>query len=511
MTDFRTSKFKKLTRDTFGGVAVYAAITAPVMVGGAALSVDVARLHNLDQQLQSASDAYARAAAAELDGRADSIARANRAINTLVKNDQTYAASKSTVSISAARFLKELPPNDYDAIPASYVTTNPNEAKYVEISVAPTQIDTLFPAKISRGITAVTLDAKSTAGFDFGVCGAAPVFVCNPYEGTGMNLYQALEQQSERRRQIKFLTPGGGCEEFAPGVFGFLDPYSKNGVSGANIIRDKIAIDKTDTCFQSSGVKLRPGRISSVADAVNVRFDIYKGRYKRSSYMNDPAFAPATNVTKGYGPKWSNRHKKYISTKSCDMVPNDTALAMPRDACFENGTCTDMGGNMGNGNWDFLRYMEVNHNRMRTITIADTTYHFNYGSRTVTPSNLPSRYEMYRWEIDNDCVPGALTYGRNAKTPEEGRPTCHATGAYEGDIDRRVITVAVLNCDELSMNFNMHQDSREKVPAEAFIDVFITEPMARGNGGNDGGFYGEMVGTLKGDSTLARDRIAMAR
>jgi len=181
---------------------------------------------------------------------------------------------------------------------------------------------------------------------------------------------------------------------------------------------------------------------------------------------------------------------------------------MPRDACFDNGTCSSLNGNMGNGNWDFLSYMKINHNYMSPITIAGTTYHLNYNSGSVTPSNLPTRFEMYRWEIDNNCVPGALTYGRNAKTPEEGLATCHSTGAYVGDVDRRVMTVAILNCDELSMNFNMHQDSREKVPAEAFIDVFITEPMGRGN---SGGFYGEMVGTVRGDSTLARDTVAMAR
>ena len=508
MTNYIKTALKKISRDSFGGVAVYAAVTAPVMVGGAALSVDVARIQNLDQQLQRASDAYARAGAAELDGRSDSITRSSRAINSLVKNDQTYAGSKSKVSVSSTRYLKKLPTNDYDTIPASYVTTNPNEAKYVEVSVTPTKINTLFPPKVSRGITSVTLNAKSTAGFDFGVCGAAPIFVCNPYEGTGINLYTALEQQSERRRQIRFLTPGGGCEEFAPGVFGFLDPYSTKGVSGANIIRDKIAVDKTDACFQSSGVKLRPGRINSVADAINVRFDIYKGRYKKSQFTGDPAYAPAANVIKGYGPKWSRRKKKYVSTKSCSMVPNDEAFAMPRDTCFDKGTCSALDGNMGNGKWDFLTYMEINHNRMSPITIAGTTYHLNYNSGSVTPSNLPTRYEMYRWEIDNNCVPGAMTYGRHAKTPEEGLPTCHSTGAYTGDIDRRVITVAVLNCHDLSVNFNMHQDSREKVPAEAFIDVFITEPMGRGN---SGGFYGEMVGTVKGDSTLARDTIAMAR
>jgi len=64
MTTYIKTALKRFTRDSFGGVAIYAAVTAPVMVGGAALSVDVARIQNLDQQLQRASDAYARAGAA---------------------------------------------------------------------------------------------------------------------------------------------------------------------------------------------------------------------------------------------------------------------------------------------------------------------------------------------------------------------------------------------------------------------------------------------------------------
>ncbi len=504
---------KRFSRDSFGGVAIYAAVTAPVMVGGAALSVDVARVQNLDQQLQRASDAYARAGAAELDGRSDSITRANRAIDSLISNEQSYAGTRQQVAIGTRRFLTDLPANGYEDAGQNLVTTDPRQAKYVEVSVNPTKIDTIFPPNLSRGIASVTLNAKAVAGFSFGVCGAAPVFVCNPYEGTGLSLYQALETPAERRRQIRFLTPGGGNDNFAPGAFGFLDPYSDKGVSGANIIRDQIAIAKTDSCFQSDGVKLRPGRISSVADAVNVRFDIYQGRYKKAEYSSNPDYAPAANVVKGYGPKQTGRRNKKRSstTAACDMEPNSDAFAMPRDNCFENGTCTSLAGNMGGGNWDFLTYMEINHNRMRAIRIAGTTYHLNYASRTVTPSTPPSRYDLYRWEIDNNYVPGALTYGNNSHTPEEGLPTCHTLGAYTGDVDRRVISVAVLNCGELAANYDISGNSRERVPAEAFIDVFITEPMTRGNGQDSGGFYGEMIGTVKGDSTLARDTVAMAR
>ena len=482
---------------------VYAALVTPVMVGGAGLSVDVSRMYNLDQQLQSAADAYARAGASELDGRSDAITRANRAIDNLVKNGQSYAG-KTDVTIAQRRFLKQLPANDYDDVPAAYVTTDPAQARYVELSVDPVTINTLFPAKLSGAIASVDLSAKATSGFEFGTCGTAPVFVCNPYEGQNVNLFQALESEAERRRQIRFINPGGACDTFAPGAFGYLDPFSKKGISGANKIKDAVAVDKPPTCFQSSGVHLRPGKISSMRHAVNVRFDMYEGRYKQSTYRHDPAYAPAANVVKGYTPK----RRRNGSVDVCKPVQNSQAQAMPRDNCFYKGTCTDLHGMMGDGNWDFLTYMKTNHNYMRAITIAGTTYHLNYYSKTVSPSTPPSRYDMYRWEIDNNCVPGALTYGNSARTPEEGLPQCHSTGAYEGDVDRRIIQVAVLNCEELSQTYNLTGGATPPLPAQAFIDVFLTEPMGTGYYNS---LYGEMVGVVKGSSPLARDTVAMAR
>ena len=49
------------------------------MIGGAAMALDVSRLYTMQSSLQKAADAYALAAAAELDGRTDAITRANAA------------------------------------------------------------------------------------------------------------------------------------------------------------------------------------------------------------------------------------------------------------------------------------------------------------------------------------------------------------------------------------------------------------------------------------------------
>jgi len=80
----------KFLLTTSGAFSIWAGAAAPVLIGGAALSVDASRMYNLDQELQSASDALAKAASAELDQRPDSISRSLRAAHNLVRNDQKF-------------------------------------------------------------------------------------------------------------------------------------------------------------------------------------------------------------------------------------------------------------------------------------------------------------------------------------------------------------------------------------------------------------------------------------
>ncbi len=490
----------RFTQNVSGGVMIWAAVAAPIMLSGAALSVDVSRIYNLDEQLQSASDALARAGAAELDGRSDSIIRSTRAVNSLVNNSQSYSeAGYGKVEVSSFRFLKSLPANDYDAPTADMVTTDPHEAKYIEVSVKPVTIRTLFPPKLSQGITSVTLSATSIAGFTFGVCGVAPIFVCNPYEGSGISLFEALEDPAQQRRQIRFIDGSGPESNLAPGSFGFLDPFSSNGTSGANLMKDAIAMSTPPTCFGggADGVNLRPGNLSSVGAALNVRFDIYKGRYSSAQYRSDPQYAPAKNVVKGYA---SDKNK------TCQISENEMAFGLPKDACFATNSCTGLGGSMGDGNWNFLEYVRINHNAAPTLDIFGTVYHFNYSSETVTPSVPPSRYAMYRWEIESDRIPGEMSYGiGNTNTPEEGAPQCHDSGGSSGGADRRIIHAAVLNCGELAQSYD---SKTQNLPAQAFAKVFITEPMGNGE---DNTIYGEMVGVVLGSDFVSRDNIAVTR
>lgn len=487
--------FKSFAKNTGGSVAIWAAFSTPVLVGGAALSVDASRLYNMDNDLQSASDALARAGAAELDQRSDSLQRAKRAVQNLVSNDQKFSKDgKGKVEIDTIRFLKSIPGNDYDAIQNSDVTYNPSEAKYVEIKVKPENVATLFPTSLVKKMTDTMLNAKSVAGFDQGVCGGAPIFICNPQEGKEQNIYAAMEEPAFRRKLIKFKTPGGNKAQYGPGNFGFVDP--KGGNAGAADMREALGKDITNFCMsKTTGVTLRPGNIASAAHGFNTRFDIYEGSFK--SKKNDPDYAPAANVVKGYSGK-----------KACSTSANSDALGMPRDSCFENGSCAESEGRIGNGNWDFVEYMKINHNFMRQVTIEGTTYRLDYDKHTVTPSAPPSRYDLYRWEIDTNCVPGELTYG-TANTPEEGLPQCHTYGPSTTVEDRRIIHAAVLNCGMIEASGQSMNGRTDPLPVETFVKVFVTEPMGKGQ---DNIIWGEIIGpVVQGQDFPSRDKVALAR
>jgi len=481
---------------TSGAVAVWAALSLPVLVGGGALSVDIARIQNMDNDLRTASDTLARVGAAELDQRPDSMSRATRAIQTLVRNDQRFAREgRAQVEIQTIRYLKTLPPKDYQLITNENVSYFPSEARYVEVVIKPEVVNTLFPASLVSKISSVEMTAQSVAGFDQTICGTAPVFFCNPAEGKSESIYALMDKPEFRRRLVKFKSPGGGQTQYGPGNFGFLDPYEGN--SGASKIADAIAIDKTNACYsKSAGVRLRPGNIASLSRGFNTRFDIYDGPYKQKA--NDPRYAPAENVVKGFA-----------GGRVCSSSLSVDALGLPKDTCFETGTCTEAGGRMGNGDWDFISYMKINHDFMSHITIDDVSYSIDYTRNVMSPSTPPSRYSLYRWEIDNDHIPGFKTYGSRSRTSEEGTPTCHKLGPSQTVEDRRVIHAALINCGAVEASGQAMNGRSDPLPVETFVKVFLSQPMGSGQ---ENIIWGEIIGpVLQGEDSVSNDQIALAR
>ncbi len=98
----RTGRPGPLWRDPRGTIAVYVAITAPVLLGIGALTLDLTRIMGVNTALQSAADAASLAGARELDRFPGARDRAKATAKDAVANLQPFATGGAEVTISTA-------------------------------------------------------------------------------------------------------------------------------------------------------------------------------------------------------------------------------------------------------------------------------------------------------------------------------------------------------------------------------------------------------------------------
>jgi len=468
------SKLAALRANRDGAVFVYVALLLPIFFGTALLAIDAARLYSLQTALQKGADALALAGAAELDRRPTAITRADAAIANLVSNQHRFStAGLATVAVSSKRYLTSLPASDASAISVASETTDPTLARFVELVVTPQTLNTIFPAAWLGGSSIASTGARAVAGFDAAVCQFTPMFICNPWEGTGTNIFDALADPALRRRQIRLQSGAGGTAQYFPGNYGWLDTPTLG--NGANALRDALAMVRPSACFIQNGVSQKTGNVSNADDAINVRFDLWAGPFNNEN--SNPVYRPAQNVRKGYVP---GKGKNGACSPSASS-PNTNRLG--RDTAFPYA-----GGRMGNGTWDF-----------------DAYWANNFGGAAPngwSNANLPSRYEVYRYEIDNGLTATAAVAG-NAKG-ERGAPACYSGGGLSDDPDRRVLYAAVIDCSNLSV----HGNSGGPLPVTVFGRFFITEPVQGGD------IFAELFGFVEPGSvatSVARDIVQLYR
>ncbi|CDX20655.1 conserved exported hypothetical protein [Mesorhizobium sp. ORS 3324] len=462
--------------DQRGLALILVSIMLPAIIGLSVLAIDMSRANNLHNDLQKGADAMALAAAAELDGRSDSITRADRALANLVSNHYRFSGTTGVDQTLLAagvsrRYLRSLPASDASPITSANVITDEVagalEARYIEVTATPVGFFSMFPVSFISGNTSdnsFTVGAVSVAGFTRGVCDFTPVYICNPYENSTDSIYAVASDPTKRRRLIELRQQGGSTAQNSPGNYGFLQP--PNGSGGANAIRDMIAKTKSQACYNSRGVLLRPGFIATVRDALNVRFDVYNG--SMNGNKNNPNYAPGENVRKGYKTQGNACNAAAVSpAQPTNFEP------FPRDSCFASGTCTIANGRVGNGNWDFNQYWSTNF----ATTTNPVSVPKPLGADGVSPAsntNQPTRYSVYRYEISQGIVGHASNGG------EIGAPTCSPNKV--SNPDRRILYGAILNCQALAAAGLMSGgNSSPPLPVEAFGSFFITETVESGS------------------------------
>jgi Flp pilus assembly protein TadG len=491
-----TSKIARLAKtfwsDTSGIILPYVTLMLVAIVGMAVLAIDGARFMSLQTQLQNGADALALAGAAELDRLPDAEDRAVHAIRSLLANSSLFdAGSNKNVQVAGTQFFSQIPTTDDAPLSAGTAAPDPTHARFVSVTVKPVTLTTILPATLFGGSNVVTTGASAVAGFDQVVCQFTPLFVCNPYETDGMTYERAAEalqgaaaDPTIRRRLIR-LHQYRGANEYAAGDYGFLDSPSLGRGQGALI--DALATTRPTACFLQSSINFRPGFVASAREGFNVRFDIYEGAM--SGNKIDINYRPSQNVRKGYvgggGGGGGNSCRGNPATNWPIGSPPGQATGLPLDR-----TWPYLGGRMGAGNWDFSTYWQVNHS-------GDGRSPPTVNGAPASNSNPPSRYDVYRYEIDQGYVTDRSPGG------ESGAPACYSGGELSGQPDRRILHAAVVNCQNLGLNAGARSD----IPVAAFGKFFLTLPLSRAQ--TD--LYVELVDLVKPGDGVNFDMVQLYR
>lgn len=425
-----------------GAILIMTAMLIIVLIGVAALAMDIGRLVVLRSQMQNAVDAAALAAAVELDGSDGSRDRAKAAAREALLHDKSFAKVRDLLGpnglpdeaftfycVIGAEF--DVDPdevtdfgiycNGTDDGTGRYESVTDAETHYVRVDLDPEKapghfsLDLFFLPVLNLLTPGTATEAAArtlaVAGRHSLQCNFAPMAICDPFEGTG----KSFRNDMPTGASIVLRDQGGGSGSWSPGNMGFLTPIS--GATGANAASDALAAPEDDGCAVRR-ITTEPGQMTQrTTRAINTRFDEY----------GNPGFPVG---------QWSNWPPAPNIHEYQDV---DTRVAVPGlDASFAD--------RFSMPDWkydDWKAAQEAAHGAI------------------VNPPwgvSMPLRYDVYKWEIANDRV--------------LSEPT-HAPGSSE----RRVFSVAVISCEALGVA------GRVDVPVndpDGFAKIFLhrkaTEP-----------------------------------
>ena len=307
-----------------GGIAILAVLVLPLLAGFSALAVDIGRLVVYRTELQSAMDACALAASAQLTGVNDpgiyDVARAHAL--ALTDPTRTGAGAREAVTVNRMRFQRDtLVPTrirvDFSSaasgapwVEASASSTgglSPTAARFARCSYAD-EGNSLFLLPLLGTVVAglpqqmaVAASATATLAPGQSVC-AIPVAVCTVGAGTAANNYG----RTVGERLTAVNSPGSG---YGSGRYGWLDFTPPAG--GASELRD--LLNGSGACAVSSGSRVgQPGVVSTLESAWNARFGVYASG-------TDPASAKPDFTGYSY-PTGTDRYADFV-TRSAARAP----------------------------------------------------------------------------------------------------------------------------------------------------------------------------------------------
>jgi Flp pilus assembly protein TadG len=478
-----------LLRNTSAAVAPTVALSLFGLIAAGGLAFDYARMASLDTDLQNAADQAALAAASQLDGQVTACDRASAAARALVSNQTRFSNDGNGVAVTVANetgcgtggFVKF-----YEDKLHTVAASTDATAKFVQVTVnsrsatyAMTPVVQLFTSGAMRG--------TAFAGLGSAVCKVPPLMFCNPDEPVG-NTDVNYGFNANSRIGVGMRLVGDGS--YAPGNFGFLE----TGGSGANVLLAALGWNTPPgDCVATTGVETKTGISASVFDGLNTRFDINANG--NSCPGGDANCSPSVNVRKDLvrgnqcgitGNGWEENaasngnftDRRYRPPSAATVSNTPEIMGLPRDLCHawdKAGNCTGgAGGRMGNGQWDINAYWRSHYGANYASQVSAGTY----GAQ---PLGYPTRYQVYRWEIDDltrISTPKASSSAGKSAYSKPVAATCLATpsspyGIVPGgtNVDRRRLSSAVINCRATGLSG--HQSD---LPVVKWIDLFLVEP-----------------------------------
>src|SRR4029079_4759512 len=217
---------RNLWRRDRAAVAPLTAMSLCALIAVGEVAFDVAQRAWMDTELQQAADQAALAAATQLDGKANSITRAQAAAQSMITNVTKFAdvGGGSTVGGMTFTFYAS-----YDQTNDTYGTVVTPGAAGADASAKVVKV-TLGTRTAQDEMTTIagansgSSPASATASVGNAICKTPPVMLCNPDEPSG-NTNEDLAYNPVAGQGLRLITGDASV----PGNFGWLEAAIGNG------------------------------------------------------------------------------------------------------------------------------------------------------------------------------------------------------------------------------------------------------------------------------------------
>jgi len=250
-----------------GGIAIIVALSGAALLGFIGIALDVGRLYINKTELQTAADACALAASAQLtcdappggNCPASYLQNAQAAgLFAAGRNRRDFQSAAVVLTADDVKFSTALAPNANYLSVANGANVN---SKYVMCTATAAGILPWFMAALGAGAQTVTSAGVATRAPSASFCNGAPIGICNKPGGYAVGEWIASAFNS------------AGSNDDVTGNFRWID-YTPN-AGGNSEIRDQLA-GSAGVCGIRVGDNVsQPGTQQGAKSAWNTRFGIY--------------------------------------------------------------------------------------------------------------------------------------------------------------------------------------------------------------------------------------------